>query len=210
MIVTTVSTRSGIPSGQFDSSRSATRGRYGCGLVGQGERSTQSRDRSVIGVLKFVARSEDEFRAYLDAAIEAAREPYDRGNALRLDVGKPASWEPGGDDDELAEPAPQAAPRPFQGTYKRAQRARDLAGTVFPVSDAVILAAARKAFISAAWSSFKFVASVILSLDRPRRRHRWSKGYVKDASAARWLDGIAGAATSRIRSQPSRGNVITP
>jgi hypothetical protein len=25
------------------------------------------------GVLKFVARSEDEFRAYLDAAIEAAR-----------------------------------------------------------------------------------------------------------------------------------------
>jgi hypothetical protein len=64
------------------------------------------------GVLKFVARSEDEFRAYLDAAIEAAREPYDRGNALRLDVGKPASWEPGGDDDELAEPAPQAAPRP--------------------------------------------------------------------------------------------------
>jgi hypothetical protein len=114
------------------------------------------------GVLKFVARSEDEFRAYLDAAIEAAREPYDRGNALRLDVGKPASWEPGG-DDELAEPAPQAAPRPFQGTYKRA---RDLAGTVFPVSEAVIVAAARKAFISAAWSSCIFVASVILSLDR--------------------------------------------
>jgi hypothetical protein len=114
------------------------------------------------GVLKFVARSEDEFRAYLDAVMEAAREPYDRGNALRLDVGKPASWEPGGDDDELAEPAPQA-PRPFQGTYKRA---RDLAGTVFPVSEAVFLAAARKAFISAAWSSCIFVASVILSLDR--------------------------------------------
>ena len=85
------------------------------------------------GVLEFVARSEDEFRTYLDAAIEAAREPYDRGNALRLDGDKPASWEPGGDDDELAEPAPQAA-RPFQGTYRRA---RDLAGTVFPVSEAV-------------------------------------------------------------------------
>lgn len=113
------------------------------------------------GVLKFVARSGDEFRAYLDAAIEAAREPYDRGNAPRLDVGKPASWEPGGDDDELAEPAPQAAPVP--GTYKRA---RDLAGTVFPVSEAVILAAARKGFIGAAWSSCIFVASLILSLDR--------------------------------------------
>ena len=112
------------------------------------------------GVLKFVARSGDEFRAYLDAAIEAAREPYDRGNAPRLDVGKPASWEPGGDDDELAEPAPQAAPS------RDYERARDLAGTVFPVSEAVILAAARKAFICAAWSSCIFVASLILSLDR--------------------------------------------
>jgi hypothetical protein len=60
-------------------------------------------------------------------------------------------------------PSPRHRPPPVPGTYKRA---RDLAGTVFPVSEAVILAAARKAFISAAWSSCIFVASLILSLDR--------------------------------------------
>jgi hypothetical protein len=57
----------------------------------------------------------------------------------------------------------QSHARPFQGTYNRA---RDLVGTVFPVSEAVILPAARKAFISAAWPSCIFVASIILSLDR--------------------------------------------
>jgi hypothetical protein len=86
---------------------------------------------------------EDALRERIAAAIEAARMPYAGGNAPRLVVGTPASWEPG-DNDGLVEPAPQAASRPFQGTYKRA---RDLAGTVFPVSEAVILAAARKASI---------------------------------------------------------------
>jgi hypothetical protein len=38
MIVTTVPTRSGVTSRQFDGSRSGWRGRCGSGLVGQGER----------------------------------------------------------------------------------------------------------------------------------------------------------------------------
>jgi hypothetical protein len=84
------------------------------------------------GVLKFVVRSEDESRAYLDAAIEAAREAYDRGNALRLDVGKLGDVTAGA-----------------RATSRTLQR-RD------------------------------------------------------------GLHGIAGAAPSRIRSRPSRGNVITP
>src|SRR5580658_3500077 len=61
-----------------------------------------------------------------------------------------AGSEPGEDDgpgirDLLNEPAPPPNLRePFQGTYKRA---RDLAGTVFPVSEFVILDAAHKAGI---------------------------------------------------------------
>lgn len=80
---------------------------------------------------------EDAFRARIDAAIEAAREPYARCKHTGDDVGP-------GVFDLLNEPAPPPIPRPFEGPYKRA---RDLAGTVFPVSEAVILAAARKAGI---------------------------------------------------------------
>jgi len=65
--------------------------------------------------------------------------------AIAVDVGLPPrrkrSREPAPPDPELVDPAPQQARHPFQGTYKRA---RDLAGTVFPVSEAVILQAARK------------------------------------------------------------------
>jgi hypothetical protein len=75
-------------------------------------------------------------RARIAAAIDAAR-------------CVPASdYDTGDDDDELVEhvlvPAPVPAPATAPSLYKRA---RDLAGTVFPVSEAVILAAARKAGI---------------------------------------------------------------
>jgi hypothetical protein len=46
-------------------------------------------------VRKFVARSDAEFRAYIDAEIAAARVPWDRA-PVRFDTG---------DDDELVEPA---------------------------------------------------------------------------------------------------------
>jgi hypothetical protein len=98
---------------------------------------------------------EDALRAHIDAAIAAARWDGVRGlaPAARLGLGgsnaTDTGSEPGEDDgpgisDFLNEPAPPLSPRPFQGPYKRA---RDLAGTVFPVSEAVILAAARKAGI---------------------------------------------------------------
>jgi hypothetical protein len=101
---------------------------------------------------------EDALRAHIDAEIAAARCDGVRGlaPAARLGLGglggsdaTDAGSEPGEDDgpgisDFLNEPAPPLSPRPFQGPYKRA---RDLAGTVFPVSEAVILAAARKAGI---------------------------------------------------------------
>jgi hypothetical protein len=68
----------------------------------------------------------------------------------------PVHRAPLGEDDELAEPA---TPEPTQPAtlYKRA---RDLAGTVFPVSEAVILAAARKAGIGR-----KFGRSIVFSPD---------------------------------------------
>jgi hypothetical protein len=102
---------------------------------------------------------EDALRAHIDAEIAAARWDGVRGlaPAARLGLGGfggsnaiEAGSEPGEDDgpsirDLLNEPAPPPSLRePFQGTYKRA---RDLAGTVFPVSEFVILDAARKAGI---------------------------------------------------------------
>jgi hypothetical protein len=98
---------------------------------------------------------EDALRARIEAAIEEARWKGVRGHA-RAGLGgfggsnaTDAGAEPGEDEGPgirglLNEPAPPSIPRPFQGPYKRA---RDLAGTVFPVSEAVIVAAARKAGI---------------------------------------------------------------
>jgi hypothetical protein len=96
-------------------------------------------------VHKFVARSEDEFRAYIEAEIEAAREPYARGNASRLDVGTPASLEPGDDDDELVESA--AVP---------ARRTRTPSLTK-------VLREAKKAGISVAGATFTADGSISLS-----------------------------------------------
>jgi len=102
---------------------------------------------------------EEALCAHIDAAIAAARCSGVRGlaPAARLGPGEfggsnatDAGAEPGEDDGPgirglLDEPAPLPNPRePFRGPYKRA---RDLSGTVFPVSEFVILDAARKAGI---------------------------------------------------------------
>jgi hypothetical protein len=81
----------------------------------------------------FVGLTDEEFSARIAAMTEAIRVPWERGKQHTDDVDEP-------DDDELVKPVPPAAP-PQQTLYKRA---RDLAWTVFPVSEAVILAAARK------------------------------------------------------------------
>jgi hypothetical protein len=105
-------------------------------------------------VHKFVVRTEDKLREHFAGAIEAARA---RGLAPVFD------FEPGDDDDELVEPAPApAAPQP-PTLYKRA---RDLAWTVFPVSEAVILAAARKAGIGRKWGRVILFSPEAVSRDR--------------------------------------------
>jgi excisionase family DNA binding protein len=70
------------------------------------------------GVCTFVPRTESELRAHIAAAIDAARVPYGRGNALRLDI---ACVE---DDEELVEPAP--APALADGLKTPSQAARRL------------------------------------------------------------------------------------
>jgi hypothetical protein len=62
-----------------------------------------------------VARTNDELRAHIAAAIDSAREPYARGNALRLDVACDDN-----DDELVVEPVPAPAP-------SRRQRKRSLA-----------------------------------------------------------------------------------
>ena len=95
---------------------------------------------------------EEALCAHIDAAIAAARCSGLRGlaPAARLGPGEfggsnatDAGAEPG--EGLPDEPAPPPKPcEPFRGPYKRAC---DLAGTVFPVSELVILDAARKAGI---------------------------------------------------------------
>jgi len=70
-------------------------------------------------VHKFVARSEDEFRAYIDAEIAAAR---------ASGLAPVRFFDPGDDDDELVEPAPQPAPAPApaDGLKTPSQAARRL------------------------------------------------------------------------------------
>jgi hypothetical protein len=74
------------------------------------------------GVCTFVPRTESELRAHIAAAIDAARVPYARGNALRLDI---ACVE---DDEELVEPASVPAPAPAlaDGLKTPSQAARRL------------------------------------------------------------------------------------
>jgi excisionase family DNA binding protein len=81
-----------------------------------------------------VSRTDDELRAHIAAAIDAARVPYARGNALRLDVACGDD-----DDDELAEPAPQPAlpPSPADGLKTPAQAARRLGISIRTLRDLV-------------------------------------------------------------------------
>jgi hypothetical protein len=51
-------------------------------------------------VHKFVARSDEELHAHIAAAIDAARVPWERGDALRRDIAASC----GDDDDDLARP----------------------------------------------------------------------------------------------------------
>src|SRR5580704_15269408 len=78
-----------------------------------------------------------EFHAHIAACIHAIRVPWERGKDRTGIVDEP-------DDDEPVEAAPVPAPTQQTTTYKRA---RDLAWTVFPLSEAAILAAAHKADI---------------------------------------------------------------
>jgi hypothetical protein len=89
---------------------------------------------------------EDALRERIAAAIEAARMPYARGNAPHLDIGMPASSEPGDDDDELVESAPVPAPR----------RTRT-------PSLSKVLREAKKAGISVAGATFTADGSISLS-----------------------------------------------
>jgi hypothetical protein len=89
------------------------------------------------GVHAFVARSEDEFRAYIEAEIEAAREPYARGNALRLDVAVNC-----GDDNELVEPVsvPAAPRRQRKRSLAKVCEAARKAGADRVIVDGVVIA----------------------------------------------------------------------
>lgn len=87
-------------------------------------------------VHKFVVRSEDELRAHMAAAIEAAREPWARGNALRRDVA--ASY--GDDDDELVEPVPVPARRQRKRSLAKVCEAARKAGADRVIVDGVVIA----------------------------------------------------------------------
>jgi len=85
---------------------------------------------------KFVVPSMDE----IAAAIDAARVPWERGNALRIDVA--------GDDDELAEPAPQRRQRK-RSLVKVCEAARK-AGADRIIVDGVVIVLSPAAAVSEA------------------------------------------------------------
>src|SRR5450631_3104545 len=125
---------------------------------------------------------EDALRARFDAEIEAARFNGVRGlaPAARLGLGGFGGSELGDDDgpgilDLLNEPALPSPREPFRGTYKTA---RDLAFTEFPVSEAVILAAARKLGIGR-----KFGRTILFS-PADRQRLYEDSPCLSDSSAA--------------------------
>src|ERR1700730_6674990 len=65
----------------------------------------------------FVPRTDAEVRANIAAAIDAIREPWDRG---------PVRFDTGDDGDELVEPVPVPAPAPADGLKTPSQAARRL------------------------------------------------------------------------------------
>jgi excisionase family DNA binding protein len=78
----------------------------------------------------FAGLSDDEFRARIEAAIDAARVPSERGkHREKVNFASSESEvDTGDDDDELVEPAPQAAalPSPTDGLKTPKQAARRL------------------------------------------------------------------------------------
>jgi hypothetical protein len=82
------------------------------------------------GVCAFVARSDDELRAYLDAEIAKAR----RGPA-------PVRLETGDDDDELVEATPASAPRRSKARTPSLTKAlREAKKAGIPVAGALLTA----------------------------------------------------------------------
>jgi hypothetical protein len=87
-------------------------------------------------VHKFVARSDEELRAHIAAAIDAARVPWERGNALRRD--KAASC--GDDDDDLVAPAPVPPRRKRKRSLAKVCEAARKAGADHVIVDGVVIA----------------------------------------------------------------------
>jgi hypothetical protein len=81
--------------------------------------------------------SPGEFRAYIDAAIDAARVPWERGNAPRLDVACDD------DDDELVVepvPVPAAPRRQRKRSLTKVCEAARKAGANHVIVDGVVIA----------------------------------------------------------------------
>jgi hypothetical protein len=96
-------------------------------------------------VHKFVARSEDEWRTHISAAIEAARVPWERGKDRSGDV------EPDDEDDELVEPV-VPVPAPVRRQRKRSLakvcEAARKAGADRVIVDGVVIALSPSAAVS--------------------------------------------------------------
>ena len=82
------------------------------------------------GVHAFVARSDAEFRAYLDAEIASARVPWARA---------PDRFDTGDDDEELVEPVPVPRRQRKRSLAKVCESARK-AGANHVIVDGVVIA----------------------------------------------------------------------
>jgi hypothetical protein len=87
-------------------------------------------------VHKFVARSEAEWRAHIAAAIEAAREPWDRGDVVEPDR-----------DAELVEQVPVPARRQRKRSLTSTLRAARRAGADRVTVDGVVIALSASAVV---------------------------------------------------------------
>jgi NAD(P)H-dependent flavin oxidoreductase YrpB (nitropropane dioxygenase family) len=87
-------------------------------------------------VHKFVARSDEELRAHIAAAIEAARVPWERDDALRRDIAASC----GDDDDDLVAPAPVPPRRQRKRSLAKVCEAARKAGADHVIVDGVVIA----------------------------------------------------------------------
>ena len=79
--------------------------------------------------------SPGEFRAYIDAAIDAARVPWERGNAPRLDV----ACDDDDDDELVVEPVPAAPRRQRKRSLTKVCEAARKAGADRVIVDGVVI-----------------------------------------------------------------------